>query len=100
MLTDASRAIIAQIDQMVEALRQMDQIADQLYADLEKQLLSDHDIEPNKTWVSNKFGEFLVEGVDNFTLENGFEGEQPTLNGTLNGTGQNRIITTPWRIRT
>ena len=96
MLTDRTRATLARIKRLEDIGKAMMQQSEKLYLKLEAELLEDHGTSKG-IWVSNKYGRFLVEGVDNFTLDNDFQHEQPTLNGLLDGKGkQIRIIHTPW----
>lgn len=98
MLTSRTRAILARIKKVDEAADKLVDLSKKLYGDLETALMEDHNVRSGETWVQNRFGRFLVDGVDNFTLDQLFNHEQPTLHGKLNGTGIARIIHTPWSI--
>ena len=53
----------------------------------------------SETVVTNRFGEFLVVGVDNLTLDQPFSREQPALSGLLNNKGNPKIVLTPWKVK-
>ena len=97
MLTSRTSKILSRIKKIEDAGRKMMDLTEKLYEDLESNLLQDHDVKPGD-WVSNRYGKFLVQGVDNFTLEHLFQHEQPTLNGMMDGKGNLRIIHVPWKV--
>lgn len=94
-----SKAILERISRLAGALDQIEQRAKELYQELEAAILRENDITPGQTVVSNRFGAFLVTGVDNFSLEQELE-EQPALVGHLDSKTQNqeRVILPPWKI--
>lgn len=97
MLTRKTRTILKRIKKIEDAGRKMMDLTEKLYEDLESALMDDHDVK-NGDWVSNRYGKFLAQGVDNFTLEHLFQHEQPTLNGLMDGKGNLRVIHTPWKV--
>ena len=97
MLTSSTQKILDRIQRIEDAGRKMMELTEKLYGDLESQMLLDHNVQKG-SWVSNRYGKFQVEGVDNHTLDNLCQHEQPTLNGKLNGNGNLRIIHTPWKV--
>lgn len=94
-----SKAIIRRINRLAGALDEIEQLARELYKNLEAAILRENGLTPGKTVVSNRFGAFLVSGVDNFSLEQELE-EQPALVGHLDSKTENqeRVILPPWKI--
>ena len=94
-----SEGILRRIKKLESALDQIESLARELYKNLEAAIMREHNVAPMKTVVSNRFGKFLVSGVDNFSLEQELT-EQPALVGHINSNTETkeRVILPPWKI--
>lgn len=99
MLSSENAAILARIKKLEDAGRAMVDLSEKLYLQLEENLLKENGIVAGETVVTNRFGEFLVVGVDNLTLDQPFSREQPALSGLLNNKGNPKIVLTPWKVK-
>lgn len=97
-MTEA-KGILRRIKRLELALDEIESLARDLYKNLEAAIMRENNVVPMSTVVSNRFGAFLVSGVDNFSLEQELT-DQPALVGYLDSKTETkeRVILPPWKI--